>query len=198
VVRAGAGQEHSAFAARLASDLLAHRGAGAILVGPRQSPFAHALAAALNAALGNSGAVISYLELADPDRPSHLAAIRELSRRMAEGSVQTLLILAGSLIGVQLGALGTTYVKDYMIKLVMASTMLIVAVSRGAKIPGYLADLNLAPALEPQLAHTLSQVSYWALVTALASAALIITVAMVKGMTQAKAEAKLKEVVSHG
>ena len=110
----------------------------------------------------------------------------------------TLLILAGSLIGVQLGALGTTYVKDYMIKLVMASTMLIVAVSRGAKIPGYLADLNLRPALEPQAAHLLSQVSFWALVTALASAGLIITVAMIKGMTQAKTEAKLKEVVSHG
>ena len=110
----------------------------------------------------------------------------------------TLLILAGSLIGVQLGALGTTYVKDYTIKLVMASTMLIVAVSRGAKIPGYLADLNLRPALEPQLAHTLSQVSYWALVTALGSAALIITVAMVRGMTAAKAEARTEEVVSHG
>jgi uncharacterized membrane protein YfcA len=110
----------------------------------------------------------------------------------------TLLILAGSLIGVQLGALGTTYVKDYMIKLVMASTMLIVAVSRGAKIPGYLADLNLRPALEPQMAHTLGQVSFWALVTALASAGLIITVAMVKGMTHAKAEAKLKEIISHG
>ena len=110
----------------------------------------------------------------------------------------TLLILAGSLIGVQLGALGTTYVKDYTIKLVMASTMLIVAVSRGAKIPGYLADLNLRPALEPQLAHTLSQVSYWALVTALGSAALIITVAMVKGMAAAKAEARTEGVVSHG
>ena len=110
----------------------------------------------------------------------------------------TLLILAGSLIGVQLGALGTTYVKDYTIKLVMASTMLIVAVSRGAKIPGYLADLNLRPALEPQLAHTLSQVSYWALVTALGSAALIITVAMVRGMAAAKAEARTEGVVSHG
>jgi uncharacterized membrane protein YfcA len=110
----------------------------------------------------------------------------------------TLLILAGSLIGVQLGALGTTYVKDYMIKLVMASTMLIVAVSRGAKIPGYLADLNLRPALEPQLAHTLSQVSYWALITALASAGVIITFAMVKGMIQAKAEAKLEEILPYG
>ena len=110
----------------------------------------------------------------------------------------TLLILAGSLIGVQLGALGTTYVKDYMIKLVMASTMLIVAVSRGAKIPGYLADLNLRPALEPQMAHILSEVSFWALVTALASAGLIITVAMVRGMAQAKAETRLAEVISHG
>jgi len=110
----------------------------------------------------------------------------------------TLLILAGSLIGVQLGALGTTYVKDYMIKLVMASTMLIVAVSRGAKIPGYLADLNLRPALEPQMEHILSQISFWALVTALASAGLIITVAMIKGMSQAKAETRRAEVISHG
>lgn len=109
----------------------------------------------------------------------------------------TLLILAGSLIGVQLGALGTTYVKDYMIKLVMASTMLIVAVSRGAKIPGYLADLNLRSALEPQTAHVLSQISFWALVTALASAALIVTVAMIKGMTQAKAETQREEITNH-
>jgi len=110
----------------------------------------------------------------------------------------TLLILAGSLIGVQLGALGTTYVKDYMIKLVMASTMLIVAVSRGAKIPGYLADLNLVAPVKPQLAHTLAQVSFWALVAALASAALIISVAMFRGMAQAKMEAQTEHIVSHG
>ncbi len=110
----------------------------------------------------------------------------------------TLLILAGSLIGVQLGALGTTYVKDYMIKIVMASTMLIVAVSRGAKIPGYLADLNLVAPIEPQLAHTLALVSFWALVAALASAGLIITVAMMKGMSQAKLEARQGEIATHG
>ncbi len=112
----------------------------------------------------------------------------------------TLLILAGSLIGVQLGALGTTYVKDYMIKLVMASTMLIVAVSRGALIPGYLADLNLRPALDAQTAHTLSQISFWALVTALGSAAVIITVAMIKGMSAARAEQResVAKAVSHG
>jgi len=112
----------------------------------------------------------------------------------------TLLILAGSLIGVQLGALGTTYVKDYMIKLVMASTMLIVAVSRGAKIPGYLADLNLVAPIEESLSHILGQISFWALVTALASAGLIITVAMVKGMARAKIEAAgaREEIATHG
>ena len=100
----------------------------------------------------------------------------------------TLLILAGSLIGVQLGALGTTYVKDYMIKIVMASVMLIVAVSRGAEIPGYLADLNLIPQLDHTLASLLKSVSFWALIAALAVAGIIITVAMIRGMLQARAE----------
>lgn len=100
----------------------------------------------------------------------------------------TLLILFGSLIGVQLGALGTTYVKDYMIKLVMASTMLIVAVSRGALVPGYLANLDLIKPISPSVEHFLGQVSFWALVAALGSAAIIITIAMVSGMRQASRE----------
>ncbi|MCL7489719.1 MAG: sulfite exporter TauE/SafE family protein [Desulfobulbaceae bacterium] len=114
----------------------------------------------------------------------------------------TLLILAGSLIGVQLGALGTTYVKDHMIKIVMAAVMLIVAVSRGAKVPGYLADVGLRGQLEPQLASLLESVSYWSLIVALASAGLIITTAMVKGMMEARAEERVsrlqEEGVSHG
>jgi hypothetical protein len=55
----------------------------------------------------------------------------------------TLIILAGSLLGVQLGAIGTTYVKEHMIKIVMGTIMLIVAVSRGLAIPKYLVNLNL-------------------------------------------------------
>jgi len=95
----------------------------------------------------------------------------------------SLLLLATSLIGVQLGALGTTYVKDYIIKVVMATTMLIVAVSRGAKIPGYLADLDLMTPMNAPIHALLEGISFWALVTALGSAGIIITVAMVKGMT---------------
>lgn len=100
----------------------------------------------------------------------------------------TLLILAGSLVGVQLGALGTTYVKDYVIKVVMASVMLIVAVSRGAKVPGYLADLNIIPQLEKTLSSVLNSVSFWALMAALAVAGVIISVAMFKGMMESRAE----------
>ncbi|MBC8414124.1 sulfite exporter TauE/SafE family protein [bacterium] len=100
----------------------------------------------------------------------------------------TLLILSASLIGVQLGAIGTTYVKDYAIKLVMAATMLVVAVSRGAKIPVYLQDLGWADLTETTRA-VLNGISFWALIAALATAGIIITGAMVKGMREAKQEA---------
>jgi hypothetical protein len=92
-----------------------------------------------------------------------------------------------------LGALGTTYVKDHTIKLVMASVMLIVAISRGAKIPGYLADLGLRSPLDPSMAILLNSVSFWALVAALGAAGIIITASMIKGMAEAK---ETKEMVS--
>ncbi len=103
-----------------------------------------------------------------------------------------LLLLATSLIGVQLGALGTTYVKDYIIKVVMATTMLIVAISRGAKIPGYLIDLDLMSPIQESTITLLEAISFWSLVAALGSAALIIIVAMVKGMT---ADSRSKKAV---
>ncbi len=99
----------------------------------------------------------------------------------------TLLILAGSLFGVQLGALGTTYVKDYIIKVVMGTVMLIVAVSRGAMVPAYLADLGWM-SLSARTAAVLDAVSFWALVAALATAGLIIAVVMIKEMARARAE----------
>lgn len=55
----------------------------------------------------------------------------------------TLIILAGSLLGVQLGAIGTTYVKEHMIKVVMGTIMIIVAVSRACAVPKYMEQLGL-------------------------------------------------------
>jgi hypothetical protein len=54
----------------------------------------------------------------------------------------TTLILAGSLIGVQIGAVGTTYVRQYYIKLAMAVVMSIVTISRALAVPGYLVKLG--------------------------------------------------------
>ena len=112
----------------------------------------------------------------------------------------TLLILAASLFGVQLGALGTTYVKDYVIKIVMGAVMLIVAVSRGAKVPGYLSDLGMM-SLNPKAAFVLNEISFWTLIIGLATAGVIITGAMIKGMIRAKVKEKEtaeEEVASHG
>jgi len=107
----------------------------------------------------------------------------------------TLLILGGSLFGVQLGALGTTYVKDYTVKLVMAAVMLIVAVSRGAKVPMYLSDLGFMT-VSPKMQPILNSISFWALIAALATAGVIITGAMAKGMIEKKRSTA--EEAAHG
>jgi uncharacterized membrane protein YfcA len=91
-----------------------------------------------------------------------------------------LILLAGSLFGVQLGAIGTTYVQPHVIKLVMAAIMLIVAVSRGLMIPVYLSQLGHAE-LSPAVAAALSHASLAFLVLALAVGGGIILLAMIKG-----------------
>jgi uncharacterized membrane protein YfcA len=100
----------------------------------------------------------------------------------------TLIILAGSLFGVQLGAIGTTYVKDYMIKIVMGSIMLIVAVSRGLAIPKYLTQLNLLT-LKEQITAMLTKASFVLMCVALSTGAVIILGAMWKGRRAASSPA---------
>ncbi|MTI83226.1 MAG: sulfite exporter TauE/SafE family protein [Firmicutes bacterium] len=53
-----------------------------------------------------------------------------------------LLLYVGSMIGIQLGAIGTRIVRGYQIKLVMTSIIAMVVVSRGIMIPSYLTDLG--------------------------------------------------------
>jgi uncharacterized membrane protein YfcA len=107
----------------------------------------------------------------------------------------TLLILAGSLLGVQLGAIGTTYVKEHMIKVVMGSIMLIVAVSRALAIPTYLKELNLL-AVSDSTAKILMTISFLSMCFALGMGALIILGAMWKakrGETAKKANPALEQ-----
>jgi uncharacterized membrane protein YfcA len=97
----------------------------------------------------------------------------------------TVLILAGSLVGVQVGALGTSYVKQYMIKIVAAVIMLLASVSRAVMIPAYLSDLGVIP-----MGHTthdlLSNVSKLVLYGTILVAGGIIIRAMILGKREAE------------
>ncbi len=92
-----------------------------------------------------------------------------------------MIILAGSLFGIQLGAIGTTYVKPYMIKLVMGSIMVIVLFSRALMVPVYLAQLEMIAPIEKSLVKILSTTSFVIMVFALFMGAAIILGAMWKG-----------------
>ena len=107
----------------------------------------------------------------------------------------TLLILAASLFGVQLGALGTTYVKEHMIKVVMGTIMLIVAVSRGLAIPKYLTDLGLL-SLQPSTTNILMKASFAIMALALMTGAIIILKNMIIGMRMEK-EKEVEVAASH-
>lgn len=91
-----------------------------------------------------------------------------------------MLILLGSLFGVQLGAIGTTFVKPYMIKVVMAIIMLIVAASRALVVPVYLSQLKLME-VSAGVASALKATSFAMMVLALAVGAIIIIGAMIRG-----------------
>lgn len=99
-----------------------------------------------------------------------------------------MVILAGSLFGVQIGAIGTTYVKEYTVKFVMGMIMIIVLFSRLIKLPVYLSDLNLISGLGVQTIEILNQASFATLALALFSGMLAISIALFKGMLEHKNE----------
>jgi uncharacterized membrane protein YfcA len=104
----------------------------------------------------------------------------------------TLIILAGSLLGVQLGAIGTTYVKEHMIKIVMATIMLIVAVSRALAVPNYLNKLGLMN-VNATTIDILGKVSFITMCIALLIGASIILGSMWKASRAARVEYQMEE-----
>ncbi|MEW5770905.1 MAG: sulfite exporter TauE/SafE family protein [Pseudomonadota bacterium] len=98
-----------------------------------------------------------------------------------------MLILLGSLFGVQLGAIGTTYVKDYQVKLVMATIMLIALFSRFFYIPGYLSKLGLIEAMDEGTLKMLKLGGDIVLGIALVLGAVIVLTSLIKGIREHKA-----------
>jgi nucleotide-binding universal stress UspA family protein/uncharacterized membrane protein YfcA len=108
----------------------------------------------------------------------------------------SMIILAGSLFGIQIGAIGTTYVKDYVVKFVMATIMLLVLVSRFFYIPGYLSDLGFISALDAGSVDTLKNIGEGALAFALVFGAVMIVQALYRGMREHRLAEAVAAVVA--
>jgi len=122
--------------------------------------------------LGVSGLVSSATELVIAFVMGFAGSVNWAMHGMVDIRL-VLIILAGSLMGVQLGAIGTTYVKEHMIKVVMATIMLMVALSRILAIPKYLEQLGLV-AMTPKTIELLNDISFITMCSALLIGALII------------------------
>ena len=82
------------FAAALIKDLQANHGAALVVVGDAQTPATHALAHAINAALGAVGKTVSYSDPVDPFASTpKLEQLRQLTGEMNSGKVDMLLVL---------------------------------------------------------------------------------------------------------
>jgi len=67
-----------------------------MVAGPRQPAWVHALVAVCNEAFGNAGRTVRYRPAADPDRVSHRRAIADLAAALADGDIETLLVIGGN------------------------------------------------------------------------------------------------------
>lgn len=92
-----------------------------------------------------------------------------------------MVILAGSLFGIQLGAIGTTYVKPFMIKVVMGVIMVIVLFSRALMVPVYMSQLGLINEISAETTKLLKTTSFGIMIFALALGAFIVLRAMWQG-----------------
>ena len=109
-----------------------------------------------------------------------------------------MIILAGSLFGIQLGAIGTTYVKPFMIKVVMGLVMVIVLFSRGLMVPVYMSQLGLIGALGETTVSVLKNTSFAIMALALVLGASIVLRAIWQGRRAERAVAATTEAVEHG
>jgi Fe-S-cluster-containing dehydrogenase component/anaerobic selenocysteine-containing dehydrogenase len=88
--------KYGPWTAAIARDLMAHRGACAIIPGDQQSPAVHALAHGMNAALGNPGQTVIYTDPLEVRPEDQIASIRALAEDLEAGKVDVLLILGGN------------------------------------------------------------------------------------------------------
>src|SRR4030043_1057649 len=108
-----------------------------------------------------------------------------------------MIILAGPLFGIQLGAIGTTYVKPFMIKMVMGVIMVIVLFSRALMVPVYLSQLGLIHTLNEGTAKLLKGTSFGIMAFALLMGAFIVLKAIWKGRREERELTAAAEILEN-
>ena len=94
---AGAGSaDLQKWAAAIGKDLQAHRGTSLVMAGASQPPAVHALAHAMNRALGNVGQTVVYTQTVDVEPIDQDDSLRTLVADMNAGKVELLIILGGN------------------------------------------------------------------------------------------------------
>ncbi len=82
--------------APLARDLQAHKGACLVVAGEAQPPAVHALAHALNQALGNVGTTVEYTAPVEEKPVDQQESLATLAKAIEGGKVEALLVLGGN------------------------------------------------------------------------------------------------------
>jgi molybdopterin-containing oxidoreductase family iron-sulfur binding subunit len=82
--------------AAISKDLDGHKGASIVIVGDDQPPIIHALAHAMNAALGNVGKTVFYTDPVEANSVDQTQSLRELVNDIDGGKVETLIIIGGN------------------------------------------------------------------------------------------------------
>jgi molybdopterin-containing oxidoreductase family iron-sulfur binding subunit len=80
----------------LVSDLTQHKGASIVVAGHNQPPFIHALAHAMNDALGNVGKTVFYTDPLEANSVDQRQSLQDLVNDLDAGRVELLVILGGN------------------------------------------------------------------------------------------------------
>ncbi|HMH45882.1 MAG TPA: TAT-variant-translocated molybdopterin oxidoreductase, partial [Pyrinomonadaceae bacterium] len=80
----------------VAKDLVDHKGTSVVIAGDNQPPVTHAVAHAVNAALGNVGKTVFYSDALEANSVDQTQSLRELVTDIDAGKVDTLIIIGGN------------------------------------------------------------------------------------------------------
>ncbi len=90
------GEEEMKFAVAIGKDLFSHRGSSLVIAGDHQPPVFHALAHAMNQALGNVGKTVFYTDPVNANPINQNDSLKDLVADMRGGKVDLLVIMGGN------------------------------------------------------------------------------------------------------